>query len=100
MHLKMCSMTDVQYIRTASHHGHKEQENIQGSNSCFGVILDFLFGMEFQVPLAIGESGDGSDLQCVDRRAELEKINNFNVTYSQLRLDEHHREISIGSVYS
>lgn len=55
--------------------------------------------MEFQVPLAVGESGDGSDFQCVDPRAELEKIDNFNVTYSQLRLDEHHRKISIGFVY-
>jgi len=55
--------------------------------------------MEFQVPLAVGESGDGDDLQCVDPRAKLEEINNFNVTYSQLCLDEH-REISmIGSVY-
>ena len=54
--------------------------------------------MEFQVPAAVGESGDGNDLQCVDPRAKLEDINNFNVTYSQLCLDEH-REISIGSVH-
>jgi hypothetical protein len=60
--------------------------------------LSFLFWMEFQVPVAVGESDDGNDLQCVDPHAKLEEINNFNVTYSQLRLDER-REISIGSVY-
>ncbi len=53
--------------------------------------------MEFQVPVAVGESGDGNDLQCVDPCAKLEEINNFNVTYSQLCLDEH-REISMRSV--
>jgi hypothetical protein len=45
--------------------------------------------MEFQVPVAVGESSDGSDLQCVDPGAKLENVNNFNVTYSQLCLDEH-----------
>jgi len=54
--------------------------------------------MEFQVPVAVGESGDGNDLQCVDPRAKLEEIHNLYVTYSQLCLDKH-REISIGSVY-
>lgn len=64
----------------------------------FTYKLSFLFLMEFPVSLAVGESGDGNDLQCVDPRAKLEEINNFNVTYSQLCLDEH-REISNGSVY-
>ena len=54
--------------------------------------------MEFQVPVAVGESGNRSDLQCVDPRAKLEEINNLHVTHFQLCLDEH-REISIGSVY-
>lgn len=54
--------------------------------------------MEFQVPVTVGESDDGEDLQCIDPRAKLEEINNFNVTYSQLCLDEHpSKEISIGS---
>jgi hypothetical protein len=61
------------------------------------LIESFLFWMEFHVPLAVGESGNGNDLQCVDPRAKLEEINNFNVTYLQLCLDEH-REISIRSV--
>jgi len=51
-------------------------------NSRFGVTyrLIFLFWMEFQVPLAVGESGDGNDLQFVDSRAKLEEVNNLNVT--------------------
>ena len=45
--------------------------------------------MEFQVPVAVGESGNRSDLQCVDPRAKLEEINNLHVTHFQLCLDEH-----------
>lgn len=61
-------------------------------------MLSILFWMEFQVPVTVGESGDGNYLQCVDPLAKLEEIDNFDVTYSQLCLDEH-REISIRYVY-
>lgn len=45
--------------------------------------------MEFQVSVAVGESGDGNDLQCVVPGAKMEDINNFHITYSQLCLDGH-----------
>jgi hypothetical protein len=69
--------------------------------SKFTYRLTFYSGIwiEFQVPFAICESGGGNDLECVDPRAKLEEINNFNVAYSQLCLEKH-REISIGSVYT
>ena len=85
-------------IGTASH-GNMEQEKQRVIHvSEFTYRSSFHFWMEFQVPVAVGESGDGNNLQCVDPCAKLEEINNFHVAYSQLCLGEH-REISIESVY-
>ena len=80
----------VPYGQSWQHEARQTQRVIHVSELL--IVVDqavFLFCVEFQVPVAVGESDDGNDLQCVDPRAKLEEINNFNVTYSQLCLVEH-----------